>query len=174
MSCEQVSCGRSQCVAVVTALQAPEVGQGDEDCEYNSSADMWSLGVTVALLLVNAGRRPWWRRGTHPLEVASILLAAVEGRGHRCCADRGDQLRSWWRSAYDLVERLLKYWPEERLTAEKVLEHPFVQMTATAGIPVKVVLRASACLSQSHMATQRMKWLSAKPDDQLLRNSALP
>lgn len=96
---------------------------------YGTAADMWSFGVTLAMLLAHCGRRPLWPLWMASVEVADQLKSLVSERKERKASDETLQL---WHDAEDLVDRLLLYRPEERLTAEQVLAHPFVQAAAVA------------------------------------------
>lgn len=127
---------RLELTSTCVGRQSPEV-YGDERMPYGPEVDMWSFGVTLGMLLAHRGRRPWWTSGTCHLDIVGELKAALLERRERK-ATVADQHK--WDAAEDLMVALLKYWGEERLTAEEVLQHPFVAS-------VQEVIIVSVCTS---------------------------
>ena len=74
-------------------------------------ADMWSLGVT--LFVCAFGRDPWNEKGKNE----NVRPRILEGR---ILFDEGVD-----RELADLISRLLKVDPDERLSAQEALSHPF-------------------------------------------------
>lgn len=91
---------------------APEVIQG----EYNMKSDYWSLGVMMYVLL--AGKPPF--DGESPREVARAILYQ----------DPDFSDKHWGhisKEAKSLLVSLLQKYPEDRTTAKKALQHPWIK-----------------------------------------------
>ena len=89
---------------------APEVLKAD----YNELCDLWSIGIILYILLI--GVPPF-----HGKDNNEIYRAIKEGKY--------DTLNSVYISlsenAKDLISKLLKYNPNERITAKEALKHPW-------------------------------------------------
>ncbi|XP_045705212.1 phosphorylase b kinase gamma catalytic chain, liver/testis isoform isoform X2 [Phyllostomus hastatus] len=83
---------------------------------YGKEVDLWACGVILFTLL--AGSPPFWHR-----RQILMLRMIMEGQ-YRFSSpewdDRSDTVK-------DLISRLLQVDPEERLTAEQALQHPFFE-----------------------------------------------
>ena len=89
---------------------APEVVKG----KYDEACDLWSIGVIMYILLV----------GTPPFngdDEDDIIRAVTIGKYDTSYP----QYTSLSDNAKDLITRLLKFNPKERITAEEALNHPF-------------------------------------------------
>ena len=89
---------------------APEVIKGI----YDEACDLWSIGVIMYIMLV----------GTIPFngnDKNSILKAVSSGK-YDTISPAYNSLSD---NAKDLITNLLKYKPEERITAEQALNHPW-------------------------------------------------
>jgi len=100
-----VSCG-------TLAYVAPEVLEKD----YTSQCDMWSFGVTV--FIVTFGYMPFFGAEEH--QVAYIKKGKYTEKAHL------------WnkvsRDGQDFVRKLLVVDPNQRLTAQTALEHPWIKL----------------------------------------------
>jgi len=118
--------------------RAPELLFGAT--EYTCSVDLWSIGTILAELLL--GHLPFQGQDStqqHLVEVMKLLGTPsdrdLQAMRATCCADDLPKLKAypWERmfpahtpaEAVDLAQRLLKYDPDQRLTASQALAHPF-------------------------------------------------
>lgn len=96
---------------------APEVVQCRGNNAYTKECDLWSLGVVMYIML--CGKPPFWGH------------QAVHLR--RAMAEEYPMSRPPWdkisNAAKDLVRKLLKANPEERLPIEEVIAHPWLSAT---------------------------------------------
>jgi calcium-dependent protein kinase len=93
---------------------APEVHSAQGEFEYTSSCDLWSLGVLTYVMI--CGKPPFWGS---PKKQMEKMMAEKYPMG----------LPDWEavsESAKDFIRRLLKAQPEQRMTMEEVLAHPFL------------------------------------------------
>ncbi|KAG8097812.1 hypothetical protein GUJ93_ZPchr0013g36796 [Zizania palustris] len=107
---------------------APEVLRRD----YGPEVDIWSAGVILYILL--CGVPPFWAE-TEQGVARAILRGAV------------DLEREPWprisRSAKSLVRQMLEMDPRKRLTAQQVLDHPWLHNASKApNVPLGDVVRA--------------------------------
>jgi len=117
-------------------FMAPEVVEAfmddsERDLAYDKKCDLWSLGIIMYILLCgyppfsgNCGARCGWNQG-EPCNACQELLFHSIQDGHFDFPD------TEWRDisfeAKDLISKLLVKDPRKRLSAEQVLEHPWVK-----------------------------------------------
>ncbi|KAK6340710.1 hypothetical protein TWF696_009034 [Orbilia brochopaga] len=99
---------------------APEILMPSRNRKYTKAVDMWSLGVVLYICL--CGFPPF----SDELAPPNLRDQIKEGRF--------DYPSPYWDSvgdaALDLIDRMLTVDPEERITVEEALEHPWVLNTA--------------------------------------------
>uniref|UniRef100_A0A8C5MIW5 non-specific serine/threonine protein kinase n=1 Tax=Leptobrachium leishanense TaxID=445787 RepID=A0A8C5MIW5_9ANUR len=99
---------------------APEVVicETCKDTPYDYLADIWSLGVTLIEL---AEKEP----PNHDLNPTRVLLKII--KSHPPCL----KYRKLWSQDFNIfLEKCLQRNPQERFTASRLLEHPFVSRVA--------------------------------------------
>ncbi|CAD5234191.1 unnamed protein product [Bursaphelenchus xylophilus] len=96
----------------IPQFMAPEVV---DNKPYGREADMWSLGVLICVLL--SGRLPFTGPKDQLFDRIRIADFSLKSGSWKKISD----------PAKDLVKGLLTVDPRKRLTAEDVLEHPWVQ-----------------------------------------------
>lgn len=117
-------------------FMAPEVVEAfmddsERDLAYDKKCDLWSLGIIMYILLCgyppfsgNCGARCGWNQG-EPCNACQELLFHSIQDGHFDFPD------TEWREisfeAKDLISKLLVKDPRKRLSAEQLLEHPWVK-----------------------------------------------
>ena len=114
-------------------------------------ADMWSLGVT--LFVCAFARDPWTERGKNEDMKPAILAARI-----RFDDNTNPELK-------DLISRLLRVNPDERLSAEEALTHPFFNTCALAKgsgseIGFRVPVAKSVCMKRRAMTAKRLLCMS--------------
>ncbi|KAI3917561.1 hypothetical protein MKW98_021323 [Papaver atlanticum] len=92
---------------------APEILTGKE---YNQTADIWSAGVILYILL--SGKVPFWG-ATEETTFDAIMAAKLHFP-----SDPWDQISV---SAKDLITKILSPYPTKRLTAPQILDHPWMK-----------------------------------------------
>jgi len=99
---------------------APEVvsSAGLPDSSYNVKVDCWSLGVILYILL--SGTPPFSEDRTCGLNLRAQILQA----NFQFYPSLFDSISA---PAKDLIRKLLRTNPEERLSAEEILRHPWLQ-----------------------------------------------
>ncbi|XP_004496616.1 calcium-dependent protein kinase 26 [Cicer arietinum] len=95
---------------------APEVLAG----AYNQAADIWSAGVILYILL--SGMPPFWGK------TKSRIFEAVKAADLRFPSEPWDRISV---SAKDLIRRMLCVEPSQRLTAQEVLDHYWMDSNPT-------------------------------------------
>ncbi|XP_048080578.1 phosphorylase b kinase gamma catalytic chain, liver/testis isoform isoform X1 [Ursus arctos] len=83
---------------------------------YGKEVDLWACGVILFTLL--AGSPPFWHR-----RQILMLRMIMEGRYQFSSPEWDDRSNT----VKDLISKLLQVDPEERLTAEQALQHPFFE-----------------------------------------------
>ncbi|XP_028913538.1 phosphorylase b kinase gamma catalytic chain, liver/testis isoform isoform X2 [Ornithorhynchus anatinus] len=83
---------------------------------YGKEVDLWACGVILFTLL--AGSPPFWHR-----RQMLMLRMIMEGQFRFSSPEWDDRSAT----VRDLITRLLRVEPAERLTAEQALQHPFFQ-----------------------------------------------
>ncbi|MCL4130327.1 UNVERIFIED_CONTAM: hypothetical protein GTU68_023588, partial [Idotea baltica] len=94
---------------------APEFLMDEEGRFYNSKVDMWSLGVVLFVCL--AGYAPF--NGKTDVETRINIKKAKFSMRKPCWSEVSSE-------AKDLVTKLLVLDPKNRLSAEQVLQHPWL------------------------------------------------
>ncbi|CAL9734886.1 serine/threonine-protein kinase Rad53p [Monosporozyma servazzii] len=94
-----------------------EIHSPHEHNEYSSLVDMWSMGCLVYVILT--GHLPF--SGSKPKELYSNISRGSYHEGPlKDCRISGE--------ARDFIDSLLQVDPNNRLSAEKALEHPWIKM----------------------------------------------
>ncbi|XP_060504989.1 phosphorylase b kinase gamma catalytic chain, liver/testis isoform isoform X2 [Panthera onca] len=130
-----IRCGRESCLTIsqrrwpsqkrkpelcgTPGYLAPEIlkcSMDETHPGYGKEVDLWACGVILFTLL--AGSPPFWHR-----RQILMLRMIMEGQYQFSSPewdDRSDTVK-------DLISKLLQVDPEERLTAEQALQHPFFE-----------------------------------------------
>lgn len=98
---------------------APEIlkcSMDETHTGYGKEVDLWACGVILFTLL--AGSPPFWHR-----RQILMLRMIMEGQ-YQFSSPEWDDCSN---TVKDLISRLLQVDPEERLTAEQALQHPFFE-----------------------------------------------
>ncbi|KAI4891750.1 hypothetical protein NFI96_030068 [Prochilodus magdalenae] len=106
---------------------APEMVGGRP---YNSAVDMWALGVISYILL--SGSMPFDQR-SRPRLFKAIVRGSYSFHGEQVKYCR--EFKPWSfvsNQAKDFIERLLVLNPEQRMTAEQALKHPWLVTMAAS------------------------------------------
>ena len=103
---------------------APEVLKKN----YDQKCDLWSCGVILYILL--AGYPPF--NGQTDNQIIQAVLAGAYTLEEPEWDDVSDE-------AKDLVQKLLKYNPDERITALEAINHPWIQTNSTVDRVTKEV-----------------------------------
>lgn len=103
---------------------APEVLSKDSKKGYGREVDLWSIGVILYILL--CGFPPFYD------EDNSILFNAIRKGDYDFPSPYWDGVTE---EAKDLVKKLLKVDPTERLTAQQTLNHPWLKSTCNSVLP---------------------------------------
>ncbi|KAF7466216.1 phosphorylase b kinase gamma catalytic chain, liver/testis isoform isoform X2 [Marmota monax] len=130
-----IRCGRESCLTIsqrrwpsqkrkpelcgTPGYLAPEIlkcSMDETHPGYGKEVDLWACGVILFTLL--AGSPPFWHR-----RQILMLRMIMEGQ-YRFSSPEWDDRSN---TVKDLISRLLKVNPEERLTAEQALQHPFFE-----------------------------------------------
>jgi len=101
-------------LAGTQAFIAPEMFHGSQ--EYDKAVDIWSLGVMLFMMLTHEKLFPDGKED-------ELLQddTYVKQRVSEC-----DDLAHRSQDAKNLVQRMLEWDPEKRITALEILEHPFI------------------------------------------------
>jgi len=153
-------------------FMAPEVVEAfmddsERDLAYDKKCDLWSLGIIMYILLCgyppfsgNCGSQCGWNQGEPCNACQELLFHSIQDGGF-------DFPDTEWREisleAKDLISKLLVKDPRKRLSAEQVLEHPWVKF----GGPSRVLVtpqnikrnnsaRELSAFAESAMAVNRV------------------
>ncbi|XP_011376946.2 phosphorylase b kinase gamma catalytic chain, liver/testis isoform isoform X5 [Pteropus alecto] len=130
-----IRCGRESCLTIsqrrwpfqkrkpelcgTPGYLAPEIlkcSMDETHPGYSKEVDLWACGVILFTLL--AGSPPFWHR-----RQILMLRMIMEGQYQFSSPEWDDRSNT----VKDLISRLLQVDPEERLTAEQALQHPFFE-----------------------------------------------
>ncbi|CAI5933391.1 unnamed protein product [Closterium sp. NIES-65] len=134
--------GRTRGAAGSPYYMAPEVFTG----EYGCSADVWSLGVVLHVLL--SGGVPFWGD-----DEAATIRSVLHGR-----LDLGEESAAWEgvsAEARGLIRCMLERDPRRRPSASKVLSHPWLLLHAFGGRIVRKAVRGEAAQAAAAQSTAR-------------------
>ncbi|CAI5484257.1 unnamed protein product [Closterium sp. Yama58-4] len=134
--------GRTRGAAGSPYYMAPEVFTG----EYGCSADVWSLGVVLHVLL--CGGVPFWGD-----DEAATIRSVLHGR-----LDMGEQSAAWAgvsAEARGLIRCMLERDPRRRPSASKVLSHPWLLLHAFGGRIVRKAVRGEAAQAAAAQGSAR-------------------
>ena len=106
-------------IAGSSIYMAPEVLRAN----YNESCDLWSIGVILYILLI--GQPPFF--GKNENEISKAIKTGKYDINNK-------QYLSLSQNAKDLITKLLKYNPQERITALEALNHPWFNTPDIANI----------------------------------------
>jgi len=98
---------------------APEVQSAQGKLVYSSACDLWSLGVLTYVML--CGKPPFWGR---PKIMLQKMQAEQYPMQNEDWVDVSD-------STKDFIRCLLKANPDERMTIDEAISHPFLVRAAT-------------------------------------------
>ncbi|XP_067395612.1 MAP kinase-activated protein kinase 5 isoform X3 [Emydura macquarii macquarii] len=90
---------------------------------YNKSCDLWSLGVIIYMML--CGYPPFYSKH-HSRTIPKDMRKKIMTGSFEFPEEEWSQISEM---AKDIVRKLLKVKPEERLTIEGVLDHPWLNST---------------------------------------------
>jgi len=102
------------------SYMAPELWS-DQEKEYDSSVDVWAIGVLTYLLL--CGRRPF----DHPNRAEKKRMIEHD----KLQFPSGGNWDKVSQSAKDFCQALMQKKPKDRLSAEQALKHPWIQNHST-------------------------------------------
>jgi serine/threonine protein kinase len=102
--------GSMQTVCGSPAYMAPEISSGDGD--YTAAVDLWSIGVMMYLML--SGSLPF---------TGKDALESMKAENYNFDNPIWDAVSA---AAKDVIIRLLKANPDERLTVDDALAHPWI------------------------------------------------
>jgi serine/threonine protein kinase len=112
---------------------------------YGASADMWSVGVTLYILL----------SGTYPF-AEERLFTQLESAAYSFA---GPEWRHASDAAKDLVARLMELKPERRLSAEAALKHPWIAGSHFSGqVLPSGKLRSTSFDSSPRPQVHQLSW----------------
>jgi len=121
---------------------APEVvtSAGLQDSTYTLKVDCWSLGVILYILL--SGTPPF----SEDRKCGLNLRAQITSANYQFYPQLFDTISS---PAKDLISRLLKVNPEERISAAEIMKHPWLQDS-------QVIRRATALMNTQVKGRKRL------------------
>jgi len=121
---------------------APEVvtSAGMQDSTYTMKVDCWSLGVILYILL--SGTPPFSEDRKCGLNLRTQILQA----NYQFYPQLFDSISS---QAKDLITKLLKASPDERISAEDILKHPWLQDS-------QVIRRANVLMATQVKSKKRL------------------
>ncbi|XP_070507625.1 MAP kinase-interacting serine/threonine-protein kinase 1 isoform X2 [Chironomus tepperi] len=116
-------------------FMAPEVVDlfvGERESSYDKRCDLWSMGVIAYILLSgyppfsgNCGQECGWNRGENCQKCQELLFESIR-EGRFCFPET--EWRDVSNEAKDLIRNLLVKEASKRLSAEAVLNHPWIRV----------------------------------------------
>ncbi|KAJ1522177.1 hypothetical protein ONE63_002487 [Megalurothrips usitatus] len=150
-------------------FMAPEVVDafvGEANC-YDKRCDLWSLGIIMYILLCgyppfygNCGRDCGWERGDNCTACQELLFTSIQ-EGIYEFPDR--EWGGITEEAKDLIRRLLVKEARQRISADSVLNHPWIQPgPSSRGLCTPHIIRRNnsardlSAFAESAMAVNRV------------------
>lgn len=106
---------------------APEILKS----EYNERCDIWSVGVILYILL--SGKPPFY--GDDDKEILNSVRIGTYSLS-------GPEWRNISSEAKDLIKQMLTYDPNQRITADKALNHPWIKKKVHEQVDLKSTVAA--------------------------------
>lgn len=99
--------------------------------EYNEKCDVWSVGVILYILL--SGRPPF--DGSDDREIVKNVKVGNYSFS-------GSEWKNISREAIDFIKKMLTYDPNNRITAEEALHHPWIKKKVAEPSDPKATINA--------------------------------
>jgi len=157
---------------------APEVVEGfvsDEAGPYDKRCDLWSLGVVIYILLCgyppfcgNCGRDCDWAIGGNCVHCQDSLFTNIQEGNFDFPSKDWDRVDP---KAKDLVKQLLVKDPKRRISAQMLLDHPWIKSGGSdvlLNTPININQMSFGCAKVSNFASSAMEINSIQMQHMLL------